>query len=54
MAQKDIELNFPDLKVGSIDYLGEGMDSRAFEVNGTLIFRFPKNTKCRRATKGGG
>lgn len=42
VALKDIESNFPELKVASIDYIGEGMDSKAFEVNGALIFRFPK------------
>ena len=37
-----IKKNFPQLSVDSIEIAGEGMDSKAFEVNEELIFRFPK------------
>jgi aminoglycoside phosphotransferase (APT) family kinase protein len=33
---------FPDLAIRSIRFLAEGWDSAAWEVNGELIFRFPK------------
>lgn len=39
---KEIETNFPSLKVSSVVLAGEGMDSKAFLVNDHLIFRFPK------------
>lgn len=42
-AKEMIESSFPELHVKSIDYVGEGMDSKAFVVNECLIFRFPKN-----------
>lgn len=42
-VKNDIESGFPDLHVKSIDYIGEGMDSKAFVINDDLIFRFPKN-----------
>lgn len=32
----------PDLAVREVRYLAEGWDSTVFEVNGSLIFRFPK------------
>lgn len=38
----EIEKNFPDIVIDSIDPAGEGMDSKAFLVNQELIFRFPK------------
>lgn len=33
---------FPDLSLGSVRFLAEGWDSSVFEVDGTLVFRFPK------------
>jgi aminoglycoside 2''-phosphotransferase len=37
-----INLAFPTLIIGRIDRLGEGWDSDVWEVNQTLVFRFPK------------
>lgn len=34
--------NFPELKVSEISKIGEGTGNVAYEVNGHLIFRFPK------------
>ena len=34
--------SFPDLPVSSIEFIGEGMDSRAYVVNKEYVFRFPK------------
>jgi aminoglycoside 2''-phosphotransferase len=42
-AQRNIRLNFPQLAVDSISFAGEGMENRAFLVNGEWIFRFPKH-----------
>lgn len=36
---------FPALDIQTIAYLEEGLDNRAYVVNGTLIFRIPKNTE---------
>jgi aminoglycoside phosphotransferase (APT) family kinase protein len=33
----------PDLRVQTIDFLGEGQENVAYEVNGTLIVRFAKD-----------
>jgi aminoglycoside 2''-phosphotransferase len=41
-AKTEIENNFPDLQISSIEVAGEGMDSKAFVVNSDYIFRFPK------------
>ncbi|WP_143307167.1 phosphotransferase family protein [Chitinophaga vietnamensis] len=41
-ALSDIHRNFPQLDTQVIRFCGEGMDSRAFELNHSLIFRFPK------------
>ena len=37
-----VESQFPELAPVQARFLGEGYDSTAFEVNGTLVFRFPK------------
>lgn len=44
-AKTIIQKNFPKLEIESIETAGEGMDSKAFEVNKDLIFRFPKYEK---------
>ncbi len=44
-ARENIQKNFPQLEVKSINFIGEGMDSQAFLVNNDLIFRFPKHTE---------
>lgn len=43
IAQHNIRTNFPDFVVNGIEFLGEGMDSAAFLVNGEWVFRFPKH-----------
>ncbi|MFA6519073.1 MAG: aminoglycoside phosphotransferase family protein [Candidatus Shapirobacteria bacterium] len=40
-----ISLHFPDLKIKNITKIGEGTGNIAYEVNSTLIFRFPKNSQ---------
>jgi aminoglycoside 2''-phosphotransferase len=41
-VRRAIEHAFPALQVAECRYLAEGWDSSAWEVNGALIFRFPK------------
>lgn len=41
-ASEIIKKNFSQLNIESIEIAGEGLDSKAFVVNGDLIFRFPK------------
>ncbi len=41
-AQRAIEIAFPTLRVATCRYLSEGWDSSAWEVNDSLVFRFPK------------
>jgi|GEM_PF-1153898 len=41
-AQSLISKNFPDLTISKIVKIGEGTGNVAYEVNGHLIFRFPK------------
>ena len=41
-AASIIKVQFPDVSLSSVADLGEGCDSTAFEVNGQLVFRFPK------------
>jgi aminoglycoside phosphotransferase (APT) family kinase protein len=36
---------FPEIEAARIDYLNEGCDSIAFEVDGGLVFRFPKRAE---------
>jgi len=42
LATTIIEAHFPELAPASVEYLGEGFDSCAFEVNDTWVFRFAK------------
>jgi hypothetical protein len=37
-----VAAQFPELRPVRVAYLGEGYDSTAFDVNGYLVFRFPK------------
>lgn len=41
---RQIETEIPGLSVQSASFLGEGWCSRAYLVNGELVFRFPKNS----------
>jgi aminoglycoside phosphotransferase (APT) family kinase protein len=41
-VRRAIEGAFPELRVASAVFLGEGWDSSAWEINGRLVFRFPK------------
>ena len=41
-AASIIKAQIPDLSLSSVEHLGEGCDSTAFEVNGQWVFRFPK------------
>ncbi|MFN8515086.1 MAG: aminoglycoside phosphotransferase family protein [Chloroflexia bacterium] len=49
-AQRAIEIAFPTLRVATCRYLSEGWDSSAWEVNDSLVFRFPSAPKRRLAT----
>src|SRR5215210_1852761 len=44
-VRRAIGLAFPELRVAECRYLSEGWDSSAWEVNGSLIFRFPKRAE---------
>lgn len=46
-VKKFIVKDFPDFVFENIKKFGEGMDSVAFLVNGSYIFRFPKDEKIR-------
>ncbi len=46
-----ISEKFPDLALGSIEYLSEGWDSVACRVNQNLIFRFPKRPEVEQSLK---
>jgi aminoglycoside phosphotransferase (APT) family kinase protein len=37
-----LRAQFPEIHAAQVEYLNEGCDSIAFEVNGSLVFRFPK------------
>ena len=41
-CRRVLEVTFPDLRVGRVRYLAEGWDSTVFEIDGGLVFRFPK------------
>ncbi|HEY0872301.1 MAG TPA: phosphotransferase [Vicinamibacterales bacterium] len=43
-----IDAQFLELAPARVHLLGEGCDSVAFEVNGTWVFRFPKNADVAR------
>src|SRR6187549_3169792 len=44
-VSRAIEGAFPELRVESAVFLGEGWDSSAWEINGTHVFRFPRRTE---------
>jgi len=48
-ARSDIERAFPGLVVREIVFLGAGMDSDAYLVNGEWVFRFPRRAEVARA-----
>jgi aminoglycoside 2''-phosphotransferase len=48
-ARRAIERAFPDLVVREIAFLGAGVDSEAYLVNGEWVFRFPKRAAVARA-----
>ena len=37
-----IHSQFPEISLSNVTLLGEGCDSRAFEVNQQWVFKFPK------------
>jgi aminoglycoside phosphotransferase (APT) family kinase protein len=41
-AVEVIRAQFPEVQPADVQWLGEGYDSTAFEVNGEWVFRFPK------------
>jgi hypothetical protein len=41
-ALQIIKNDFPNLDVHSISFLGAGLDNITVEINGQLVFRFPK------------
>jgi aminoglycoside phosphotransferase (APT) family kinase protein len=43
-----LDQQFPELAPARVAYLGAGMDSVAFEVNGRWVFRFPMRTAVER------
>lgn len=47
VIKKEVRQNFPDFVFQSLVKIGEGMDSLAFLVNDSLIFRFPKDQEIR-------
>ncbi len=46
LTEKIIKESFPDLEIAELIKIGEGFDNCAFEVNGNLIFRFPKHLEA--------
>src|SRR3989338_5461308 len=47
-AKIKIRSTFPDLDVKTIRFLAEGVDNEVYEVNGDLVFRFPKTRENKR------
>ncbi len=45
LVRQALATSFPALQVNDCRYLSEGWDSAAWEVNGNLIFRFPKRAE---------
>src|SRR4051812_35154669 len=43
--RRAIEAVFPEVRVERAEFLGEGWDSSAWEINGALVFRFPKRAE---------
>jgi aminoglycoside phosphotransferase (APT) family kinase protein len=50
-AQKLISEHFPHIVIKEITKIGEGEGNMAYEVNTTLIFRFPKSKESQRQLK---
>lgn len=50
-ARLEIERAFPELGVREIRFLGAGMDSRAYLVNGKWVFRFPQRPEVATALR---
>lgn len=48
LASELIDTQFSELAPSRVVFLGEGCDSTALEVNGTWVFRFPKNGEVER------
>ncbi len=46
-----VQREFPDIEIHSISEIGEGEDSKAYLINETHIFRFPKREKIRASLK---
>lgn len=46
-AARQLAHEFPTIAIATITKLGEGLGNVAFEVNGTLVFRFPKTGRNR-------
>lgn len=40
-----ISASFPDFQIQNIHYLNQGINNRAYRVNGNYIFKFPKSEK---------
>jgi len=51
LCKKIIEKNFPQIHVENVAQVLEGWGSDVFEINGRLIFRFPKWPERERATQ---
>lgn len=47
-AKIKIRSTFPDLDIKTIRFLAEGVDNEVYEVNGGLVFRFPKTRENKR------
>ena len=48
-VRSEIEQAFPELKVQDLVFLGAGVDSEAYVINGEWVFRFPKREAVARA-----
>ena len=49
--QQLINKEFPHFEILSIDKIGEGWDSKAFTINDTWVFRFPKRPEIKENLK---
>jgi len=49
LCKKVIENNFPQVRIYCVERILGGWDSDAFEINGDLIFRFPKWSETERS-----
>ena len=46
-VKRKIQKDYPNFAVENITKIGEGMDSAAYLVNNSFVFRFPKDTEVR-------